>query len=149
VLTLAWGVPSHADVLDYVGRPVASVRLTVDGRDTAELELTRVVDVHVGEPFSMRDVRETVLHLFALARFDDVRVDAEPHGAGLPGVDVRFEMTSAKPVNAIQFAGNVQAAGVDLGQLRRAVTDRAGVSPPLTRADELYILNVSQITTSR
>ena len=29
----------------------------------------------------------------------------------------------------------MQAPGIDQGQLRRAVTDRAGVSPPLTRTD--------------
>ena len=113
------------------------VRLTIDGRDTSDLELGRVVDVRVGQPFAMRDVRETVLHLYALGRFEDVRVDAEAHGAGIPGVDVHFDMTSAKPVNAIEFAGNARGPGIDDGQLRRAVTDRAGPSPPLTRSDEL------------
>jgi len=130
-------VQARADVIDYVGRPVAAVRLTIDGRETTEVDLTKVVDVRVGEPFAMRDVRETVLHLYALGKFEDVRVDAGPHGTGVPGVDVRFEMTSARPVNAIEFTGNVRAPGVDEGQLRHAVTDRAGASPPLTRADEL------------
>jgi len=124
-------------VLEFVGRPVASVRLTIDGRDTSELDLTKVVDVRVGAPFAMRDVRESVLHLYALGKFDDVRVEAGPHGGGLPGVDVHFEMTSAKPVNTIQFSGIARAPGIDEGQLRHAVTERAGASPPLTRADEL------------
>ncbi len=137
MLVLAWAWPARADVLDYVGKPVTSVRLIVDGRDNTDVELTRVVDVHVGQPFAMRDVRETVLHLYALARFDDVRVDATPRGGGVPGVDVRFDLTSSKPVNMIQFAGDVKSPGVDEGQLRRAVTDRAGPSPPPTRFDEL------------
>ncbi len=134
---MACGVHARADVLDYVGRPVAAVRLAVDGRETTAPELTRVVAVHLGQPFSMQDVRETVLHLYALGQFQDVRVDASLHGDGLPGVDVRFDMTSAKPVSAIEFTGDIHAPGVDEGQLRRIVTERAGPSPPITRADEL------------
>ena len=53
------------------------------------------------------------------------------------GVAVRFDMTSAKPVSAIEFAGDVHQPGIDEGQLRRVVTDRAGPSPPTTRIDEL------------
>jgi len=129
---------ANADVLDYVGRPVASIHLTVDGRDTTEPALIRVVDVQVGKPFSMRDVRETVLHLYALGRFDDVRVDAtEQPGVPAAAVDVRFDLISTRPISAIQFSGNAAAPGIDEGQLRRAVTERAGPSPPVARADEL------------
>jgi outer membrane protein insertion porin family len=84
----------------------------------------------------MRDVRETALHLFAMARFEDVRVDATRQPTG-GGVDVRFEMTSARTVSAIDFNGNTHIPGVDEGELRRAVTDRAGPSPPPERIDEL------------
>jgi outer membrane protein assembly complex protein YaeT len=129
---------ANADVLDYVGRPVASVHLTVDGRDTTEPALIRVVDVQVGKPFAMRDVRETVLHLYALGRFDDVRVDATVQpGAPAAAVNVRFDLISTRPISAIQFAGIAGVAGIDEGQLRRAVTERAGPSPPVARADEL------------
>ncbi|HUK36236.1 MAG TPA: POTRA domain-containing protein, partial [Vicinamibacterales bacterium] len=134
-MALVSASPAHADVLDYVGQPVASVRLIVDGRDTTDPALTRLVELRVGEPFSMRGVRETVLHLYAMGRFDDVSVDASRQPPG--GVDVKFEMTSTKPVSAIEFAGNVRAPGVDVGALRKAVTERAGPSPPLTRLDEL------------
>ena len=71
-IVLAVAAPAaHADVNEYLGQPIASVRLVLDGKETAEPALTRVVDVHVGEPLSMRGVRETVLHLFAMSRFDD------------------------------------------------------------------------------
>src|SRR4051812_35488052 len=90
---------ARADVTEYLGRPVASIRLVLDGRDTTEQALTRVVEVHVGEPLSMRDVRESVLHLFAMSRFDDVRVDASRQGAGIA---LRFDLIGARPVNAIR-----------------------------------------------
>ena len=127
VAVLGWAAPARAAVVDYLGQPVASVRLLLDGHETTEPMLLRVISVQPGQMLSMRDIRETVLHLFAMGRFDDVRVDAERQG---PGVAVRFDMTSAKPVSAIEFAGDVHAPGIDEGQLRRVVTDRAGPSPP-------------------
>ena len=127
-MTLVCVSSARADVLEYIGRPVASVELVVDGRNTSDPALTKLVELKVGEPLSMRAVRETVLHLFAMGRFDEVSVDAtsEPSGS----VDVRFDMTSAKPVSAIEFTGIAKAPGIDEGELRRAVTDRAGPSPP-------------------
>jgi outer membrane protein insertion porin family len=126
--------PARADVTDYLGQPIVSIRLVLDGRETTDPALSRVVDVHIGRPLAMRDIRETVLHLFALSRFDDVRVDASRQGTG---VAIRFDMIGARPVSEIKFAGAVSAPGVDVGQLRRAVVDRAGPSPPFTRIDEL------------
>ena len=117
-----------------LSRPaVQSIHLIVDGLETVEPALTRVVDVHTGQPLSMRDVRETVLHLFAMSRFEDVRVDATREGGG---VSLRFDMIGARPVDDIRFTG-VKAPGIDEGQLRKAVTERAGPSPPVTRIEEL------------
>jgi outer membrane protein assembly complex protein YaeT len=98
--------------------------------------LTKLVELKVGQPLSMRDVRETVLHLFAMARFDDVRVEAMRQPGGEGGVDVRFDMTSARTVSDIDFTG-AHGPGIDDGELRHAVTDRAGPSPPPERIDEL------------
>ena len=127
-------VPARAEVSDYVGQPIASVRLMLDGRETTEAALTRVVVLHAGQPLSMRDVRESVLHLFAMGRFDDVRVDATRQG---PGVAVRIDLTAVRPVSAIDFSGGMHEPGVSEDQLRRVVTDRAGLTPPLARVDEL------------
>ena len=106
----------------------------LDGHETTEPALLRVVSVRAGQMLSMRDVREAVLHLFAMGRFDDVRVDAAREGTG---VALRFDMTAVRPVTEITFAGGVHEPGIDEGQLRRVVTDRAGPSPPATRIDEL------------
>jgi outer membrane protein assembly complex protein YaeT len=125
---------ARADVADYIGLPVTSIALVLDGRTTTDSSLTRVVAMRTGEPFLVRDVRETVLHLFATGRFEDVRVDARRDGAG---VAVRFELTAARPISGIAFEGNVNQAGIDEGKLRRAVVDRAGPTPPAGRVPEL------------
>jgi outer membrane protein insertion porin family len=90
--------------------------------------------LRTGQPFLIRDVRETVLHLFATGRFEDVRVDARREGTG---VAVRFDLTGARPVTDIVFEGSVHQPGIDEGRLRRAVIDRAGPTPPVTRVPEL------------
>jgi outer membrane protein assembly complex protein YaeT len=133
-ISLASAAPARADVAEYLGQPIASIRLVIDGHDTTEPALGRFLDVRVGDALSMRGIRETVLHLFAMGRFDDVRVDASRQGTG---VAVRFDMTATRPVSEIRFAGNVREPGIDEGQLRKAVTERAGPSPTVTRVDEL------------
>ncbi len=133
VAVLSVASTAGADVAAYLGRNVTSVHLVIDGRDTSEETLTRVVQVKAGRPLEMRDVRETALHLFATGRFEDVRVDAATEGAG---VVVRFDLVGARPVSSIKFTG-VSGGGISETQLLRAVTDRAGPSPPATRIDEL------------
>src|SRR5439155_2021789 len=62
------GVCSAA-VDDYIGKPIGSVRLLVEGRDVVEPAMTAVVETQVGQPLSMAQVRETIAHLFSLRRF--------------------------------------------------------------------------------
>jgi len=92
---------ARAEVADYLGKPVASVRLVLDGRDTAEPALVQVVETRLGAPLSMLDVRETIAHLFSLGRFDDVRVDASIEGSG---VGLRYELTPIHVVSRSQRA---------------------------------------------
>ena len=133
---LCGSVLLRASVADYLGKPVSSVRLVLDGRDTTEPALVQIVETRAGSPLSMLEVRESVTHLFSLGRFDDVRVDASPEGAG---VALRYELSPIHVVSKIEFDANVQASGVDVGQLRRALVDRYGTSPPLGRVDQLSL----------
>ena len=75
-MPLRFRASPRAEVADYLGKPVTSVRLVLDGRDTTEPALVQVVETRLGDPLSMLAVRESVAHLFSLGRFDDVRVDA-------------------------------------------------------------------------
>ena len=142
MILLSGAISSGASVGDYLGKPVNSVRLVIDGRDTTEAALLRVVETRIGRPLSMLEVRESVSHLFRLGRFDDVRVDAAMHGAG---VALRYELIPIRLVSRIDFTGTLLAPGIDLRQLRRAVLDRYGTSPPISRINELVAVIVSTL----
>ena len=120
-----------ADVDEYLGKPVASIRLTSEGHDTVDPRLLQIVQTRVGRPLTMVDVRETVVHLFSLGRFEDVRVRADVTPAG---VALIYELMPVFPVERVQFTGSLEAPGVDESRLRRAVLDRYGRSPSPARA---------------
>jgi len=129
---LAGAARTRADVADYIGLPVTSIELVLEGRVTTDPALLRVVTIRKGEPFLVRDVRETVLHLYASGRFEDIRVDARRDG---DAVAVRFALTAAHPIAGIEFQGNL--AGIDEGKLRHDVVERAGPTPSANRIPEL------------
>ena len=80
---LVAALPVQAAVDDYVGRQVASVRLMIDGRETVDPALLKVVETRAGRPLSMVEVRESLTHLFSLGRFDNVSVDASMEAGGV------------------------------------------------------------------
>src|SRR6185503_20585561 len=107
-----------AAVADYLGKPIGSVQLVIEGRDTTEPLLLQLVSTATGEPLSMVDVRETVAHLFSLGRFEGVSVDATLENGR---VALRYDLIPIHPISRITFAGPLPIAGVDQGALRRAV----------------------------
>ncbi len=131
---LCGALPVSAAVADYLGRPIASVRIVIEGRDTTEPVLTQVVSTTAGQPLSMVQVRETVAHLFSLGRFEGVSVDATVENGR---VALRYDLVPIHAVARIRFDGPLRAPGIDQGALRRAIVDRYGVSPPLARAADI------------
>jgi outer membrane protein assembly complex protein YaeT len=129
---------AEAAVDDFLGKPVASVSLVIEGRETVDPSISRVIETRVGEPLAMPAVRETISHLFSLGRFDDVRVDAAVVETNR--VALRYELSPVHPITRIGFEGELGGAGVDTSQLRRAVVDRFGSSPPLGRAAEAAVV---------
>ncbi len=135
VCALCGAAPAaFAAVADYLGKPVGSVHLVVEGRETTDPLLTQVVSTIAGQPLSMVQVRETVAHLFSLGRFEGVSVDAEMDGGR---VVLKYDLTPIHPVARIRFDGPLSAPGIDQRELRRALLDRYGVSPPLGRAADM------------
>jgi outer membrane protein insertion porin family len=133
----AWlwlGGAARADVAAYLGKPIASVRLMVEGTETDEPLLRQIVATAPGQPLSMVQVRETVAHLFSLGRFEGVSVDATIEEGR---VALRYELVPIHPVSRIRFALPPTAPGIDEGALRRAVVDRYGTTPPLSRVVDM------------
>jgi outer membrane protein insertion porin family len=123
-----------AAVTDYLGKPVGSVRLLIEGRETTDATLTQVVSTVAGQPLSMLQVRETMAHLFSLGRFEGVTVDAAMDDGR---VALRYDLIPIHPVARIRFDGPLGVPGIDQSELRRALVDRYGVSPPLGQAADM------------
>ena len=129
LLALALGTPAlGAEVDEFVGRPVVAVELRSGGsllHDEGTLEL---VETRVGAPLSMRQVRESVTHLFSLGRFASVEVD----GSLLAdGVRLRYALKPLQLIERIEVTGR---PGVSAGSIRRAISDAHGSSFPLDQA---------------
>jgi outer membrane protein insertion porin family len=126
--------PAAAAVADYIGKPVAAVHIVVEGRESTEPLLTSIVETAVGQKLSMAQVRETVAHLFSLGRFEGVSVDGTLENGS---VALRYDLVPIHAVSKIRFDGNADAPGIDTGEMRRALVDRYGVSPPLGRLSDM------------
>jgi outer membrane protein insertion porin family len=128
----AQDVLGGADPMEaFIGRPVVSVTVTLEGVPTTEPALIDLIETRVGQPLGARDVRDSIAHLFSLGRFEDVRVYAAP---GSAGVGLRIELLPVHAVGKIAFTG---AIALDEGLLRRAITDRFGASPSAARVNDV------------
>jgi outer membrane protein assembly factor BamA len=120
-----------AGIDEYLGRPIADVRLTIEGRETREVELANVLETAVGQPLAMAQVRESLVRLMALSRFENVQVRAS---AAPAGVLLVYELVPLRTVREMAFRGSL---GLSEGQVRAAVVDRFGASPPAGRAADI------------
>src|SRR5476649_1021538 len=103
-LVLSLAATARADVGDYVGKPIVSIRVELEGREVTDPKILQIIEMKAGAPLSMVAVRETVSRLFALGRFEDVRVLAgAATGNGVSGVALVFDLVPVHPVEKIDF----------------------------------------------
>ena len=88
-LALAASAAGAADPAALAGQTVAEVRLFRDGRPVDEPSLLDFIETRPGQPLSMRQVRESLTHLFSLGEFVDVRASA---AAVAQGVSLRYDL---------------------------------------------------------
>src|SRR5258708_28002381 len=89
-------------------------------------------------PVSVASVRESITHLTSLARYEDVQVYQEPAAGG--GVRLRYVLFPIHAVDRIEFRGML---GLPEADLRKAIAERFGPSPPPSRpADVLQALQL-------
>ena len=127
----AWAASANAaSIAEYVGKPVLEVRFVSEGRSVPDSALLDLVETRVGPPLSMRQIRESLLHLFTLGRFQDVQVDATPLQQG---VALRYELIPLQVVERLEFQGLL---GLSRGRLRDAIIERYGPNPRFDVVDE-------------
>ncbi len=117
---------------DFVGKRIADVAVTTDGRRATDARATSLVQTRVGEPLNMAAVRESLTHLFSLGTFEDIQVVAAPRG---DGVALTFDLRALRPVEEIGFRGT-DVEGLDEGRLRRLIAERFGASPRANRVSD-------------
>ena len=125
-----WSLGLAPCAFAQVGQPIVEVAIEQEGRPVDSRLITSLIETMVGEPLSMRDVRETVTHLMSLNRFEDVQARSEPAGAG---VRVRWVLFPLHPVDRIDLRGDLGMPG----DLRRIISDRYGNAPSAGRASEV------------
>ncbi len=120
VSTAAVALPDTAaaqdDVGDLIGQMVVDVRYVSDGRELTDPVLRDLSETRVGQPLSMREVRETLTHLFSLGRYAGAEVGAS---ALEGGVALLYELRPVEIIERITFAGSRVLAD---DEIRRAVT---------------------------
>ena len=116
----------------YVGLPIRTVAVTIEGRPTTEPALLEAVQTKVGMPLKMSEVRQTITHVYSFGRFSDVQVDAERTADA--GVALRFELVPIHTVTRVRFAGQF---GLAEGFLRGRMRERFGETPAINRAGEV------------
>ena len=112
-LLLALSTTARAADPEVVGKVLADVQVFRDGVLADDRSILDMVETRRGQPLSMRQIRESVTHLFSLGEFADVRVSAteEPHG-----VVLRYDLIP------LQAAVNVEVRG-SLGRSRQELLD--------------------------
>jgi outer membrane protein insertion porin family len=116
---------------EYVDRPIHAVTLSIEGRASTDATLMDALVTRPGMPLKMIDVRESIVHLYSLARFEDVRVEAAPADAG---VDLHYLLTPVHPVAKVEFHGSL---GLSESALRARMVDRVGATPPVSRSGDV------------
>ena len=113
MLLLAASTTRAAEVADLVGKAVVEVQLFRDGQPVQDRSTLDLVETRTDQPLSIRQVRESVTHLFSLGQFTDVRVSAT---ADPGGVVLRYDLIP------LQAAVDVEVRG-SLGRSRQALLE--------------------------
>ncbi|MEW6321877.1 MAG: POTRA domain-containing protein [Acidobacteriota bacterium] len=131
---LAAALPSAAQPADFVGRPIAGVRVEVAGRAAEDAGLLEAVETRVGDRLSMQAVRESIDHLVGLGQYADVRVFAAAAG---DAVALRWALTPLAYVTRVTFEGDPV---LDRAALRALITERLGARVGARRLNDLVDL---------
>ncbi len=118
-------------VAKYLRRPVVDVRLTLQGEAIADADLEAALETRKGEPLDMAQVRESIVHLMALSRFENVRVNAQESSGGVALV---YDLVPLRTVRAVNFSGRLV---LPESLLRSEVVERYGSSPQPGRRDDI------------
>lgn len=114
------------------GPIVTEVRVEQEGRVVTDRLVLDLIDTRVGRPRVMREVRESIVHLSSLNRYEDIRVTEAPVAG--EGVRLVFQLVPVHVVDRVELRGDL---GLPADVVRRAITDRFGVAPTAARLEDV------------
>jgi len=121
-----------SEVKDFVGKEVAEITFLSDGIPINFDGLSELVETRVGFPLSIRQVRESITHLFSLGEYESINVT----GTLLSGaVGLQYELVPIQLVTDINVRGDARFSS---GELQRAVTDAHGRSFYVDQVQETH-----------
>ena len=111
IAVLAATGPASAQVDALVGQRVVAIDFVSDGRPTDDPAVAELVETRIGEPLAMRQVRESLTHLYSTGRYGGVWVEAR----ALPtGVALRYVLPPLDIIERVRFRGQLGVAADDL-----------------------------------
>ena len=126
--------PAAADPAALAGQTVAEVRFFRDGRPLDEPSLLDFIETRPGQPLSMRQVRESLTHLFSLGDFVDVRVSA---AASPEGVGLRYDLVPLRAAGGVEV---LDALGRPVEEAADLIRRRVGASVSPERVPDVAAL---------
>ena len=120
-----------ADIAGLVGKTVVDVRLYRDGRLSEDPAVLELVETRVGQPLSLRQVRESVSHLFSLGEFSDVRVSAIEDKMGLR---LRYDLIPLRVGSSVEVRGGF---GQSVEDVEDSIIRRFGRIVPIDRIPDV------------
>ena len=93
---------AQGEIDQFIGQPVVEIRFVIGGRELNDPALPDLIETRVGQPLSMRQLRETLTHLFSLGRYGGAEVGASSLGNG---VALLYELRPIEIIERITFAG--------------------------------------------
>jgi outer membrane protein insertion porin family len=134
LLVAFFATPAFADVADFVGKPLADVRVELGGQLLAEPAILELIQTRVGDTLRLENVRETIDHLIGLGRFEDIQVFAEPSASRPGAVVLRWVLAPLQRISKLSFTGELQA---DDSALRALIDERVGARASTTRVPDI------------
>jgi outer membrane protein insertion porin family len=133
-LVMAGAAPAAAQLPSEPpsGRPVAAVRVFVEGVPSTDPTLVDLIETPVGRPLSMAAVRASIAHLYSLGRFQDIQVEAVDGANG--AVELRYNLVAVRAVDRMEFRGSL---GLSEGRIRDTLNERFGRAPQPGRVPDV------------
>ena len=128
---LAAAGPASAQMGAFIGQRVVAVDLVSDGRSADDPAVAELVETRIGEPLAMRQVRESLTHLYSTGRYGGVRVEAAARPAG---VALRYVLPPLDVIERVRFRGQL---GVPAGDLELTIRQTFGAAFGAEAVDSL------------